>query len=50
MADASDGQDRGCSTCRYWSDLVADTTIGGLLIALCLGPGQPQEMHPGTYH
>jgi len=50
VGEATTEQVQACSTCRYWSDLVADTTTGGVLIALCLGPSQPQEMRPGTYH
>lgn len=50
MAEAIDGQTPACSTCRFWSDLIAETKAGGPLLALCLGSAQPQEMRPGTYH
>ena len=50
MAEVIDGQERACSTCRFWSDLVADMPTGGPLLALCLGPGEPSEMRPGTHH
>lgn len=38
-----------CETCRYWSSLVAESTVGSPTLALCLAPGQAQEMRPGGH-
>lgn len=34
---------RICSTCLFWSDLVAEQTGNGPLMALCENPGAPKE-------
>ena len=33
-----------CSTCRYWSEMVARVTVGGPVQAMCLAPdGSPNR-------